>query len=101
MNENTEKVLASLDGFRMSDEMTYSAYSALYDEISLLDDLLKAQDVSDTNTGKWTTHRTQEHDGEWYCSECGYEPVVMSDDMKYCPGCGRKMTMPEPPKEET
>lgn len=43
MNENIEKVLAILDGFRMSDEITYSAYSALHDEISLLDDLLKEQ----------------------------------------------------------
>lgn len=42
MNENIEKVLAVLDGFRMSDEMTYSAYSILHDEISMLDDLLKA-----------------------------------------------------------
>lgn len=63
-------------------------------------ELLKAQEVPDTNIGKWTTERTQEHDGEWYCSECGYEPIVMSDDMKYCPGCGRKMSLPEPPKEE-
>ena len=61
---------------------------------------LKKQDVPETNVGKWTTERTQEHDGEWYCSECGYEPVVLSDDMKYCPGCGRKMLLPEPPKEE-
>lgn len=61
---------------------------------------LEKQDDPDTNVGEWTTKRTQEHDGEWYCSECGYEPVVMTDDMKYCPGCGRKMTMPEPPKEE-
>ena len=60
---------------------------------------LKKQDVPETNVGKWTTERTQEHDGEWYCSECGYEPVVLSDDMKYCPGCGRKMLLPEPPKE--
>ena len=44
MNENIEKVLAILDGFRMSDEITYSAYSALHDEISLLDDLLKEQE---------------------------------------------------------
>lgn len=44
MNENIERVLAVLDGFRMSDEMTYSAYSTLYDEISLLDDLLKEQE---------------------------------------------------------
>ncbi len=60
---------------------------------------LEKQDVPETNVGKWTTERTQEHDGEWYCSECGYVPVVMSDDMKYCPGCGRKMSLPEPPKE--
>lgn len=59
------------------------------------------EEVPDTNVGKWTTERTQEHDGELYCSECGYEPVVMSDDMKYCPRCGRKMTMQELPKEET
>ena len=44
MNENIEKVLAALDGFRMSDEMTYSAYSVLHDEISLLDDLPKVQE---------------------------------------------------------
>lgn len=43
MNENIESVLAMLDDFRMSDEMTYSAYSTLYDKISLLDDLLKEQ----------------------------------------------------------
>jgi rubrerythrin len=61
---------------------------------------LEKQDVPETNVGKWTVERTQEHDGEWYCSECGYEPVVMSDDMKYCPGCGRKLSLPEPPKEE-
>ena len=44
MNENIEKVLAALDGFRMNDEMTYSAYSTLHDEISLLDDFLKEQE---------------------------------------------------------
>lgn len=44
MNEAVERMLAVLDGFRMSDEITYSAYSALYYEISLLDDLLKEQE---------------------------------------------------------
>lgn len=53
------------------------------------------------NVGKWTTERTEEHDGEWYCSHCGYEPIVMSDDMEYCPGCGYKMEMPKPTKEGT
>lgn len=45
--------------------------------------------------GEWTTKRTLEHDGEWYCSVCGYEPIVMTDDMKYCPGCGAKMNLKE------
>ena len=42
MTDVIEKVLATLDNFRISDEITYSSYSALYDEISLLDDSLKA-----------------------------------------------------------
>lgn len=44
MDENIERVLAELDGFRMADEMTYAAYSRLHDLISGLDDLLKAQE---------------------------------------------------------
>lgn len=43
MNKNIKNVLATLDDFRMNDEMTYSAYSTLHDEISLLDDILKKQ----------------------------------------------------------
>lgn len=44
MNENIESVLATLDVFRTNDEMTYSAYSTLHDEISLLDGLMKEQE---------------------------------------------------------
>lgn len=33
MNEILERVLAVLDDFRNGDEITYSAYSTLYDEI--------------------------------------------------------------------
>ena len=43
MTEAIENVLAVLDEFRLNDEITYSSYSALHDEISLLDDLLNAQ----------------------------------------------------------
>lgn len=53
-------------------------------------ELLKEQEQK---RGRWTTERTSDHDGEWYCSACGYEPIVMTDDMKFCPGCGAKMTM--------
>ena len=40
--------------------------------------------------GKWTTHRTLTHDGEWYCSACDYEPTVF-ENTPYCPNCGAKM----------
>lgn len=37
MNREVEKVLDVLDGFRMCGQMDYSAYSSLYDMISVLD----------------------------------------------------------------
>jgi len=40
--------------------------------------------------GRWTTERTMEHDGEWYCSVCGYEPTVY-EASNYCPNCGALM----------
>ena len=40
--------------------------------------------------GHWTTKRSLTHDGEWYCSNCEYEPTVF-EDYKYCPNCGAKM----------
>ena len=68
MNERIEQVLAVLDGFRMSDEITYSAYSALHDEISLLDDLLKEQephlltpDEADVEEVVWFEARNHTH----------------------------------------
>jgi hypothetical protein len=43
MNENIERVIDELDVFRAAEEMTYAAYSRLYDSIIELDDLLKVQ----------------------------------------------------------
>lgn len=40
--------------------------------------------------GHWTTKRTQEHDGEWYCDWCGYEPTVF-ENTPFCPSCGMRM----------
>ena len=42
--------------------------------------------------GKWTTHRTQQHDGEWYCDQCDYEPTVF-EATSYCPNCGAMMEL--------
>lgn len=38
MNKKIEHILAALDGFRMSDEMTYSAYTRLHTLISQLNE---------------------------------------------------------------
>ena len=57
-------------------------------------ELAEAQDVIQDNfkekTGHWTTERTLEHDGEWYCDKCGYEPLVFLNT-PFCPMCGAKM----------
>lgn len=38
----------------------------------------------------WTTKRDHSHDGEWYCSACGYEPLVF-ENAPYCAWCGAQM----------
>lgn len=76
MNNTVEKVLALLDDFRTNDEMTYSAYSALYDEISLLDDMLKEQpEIIKCKDCRYSgfcntedVHRCTNPDG-WFCAD--------------------------------
>ena len=66
-------------------------YAAWY--ASCVDQLLEAILAllkAEPKRGRWTTHRTLEHDGEWYCSECGYEPTVY-EGTPYCPNCGTRM----------
>ena len=80
MNERIEYVLATLDRFRMSDEVSYSAYSALHDEISLLDDLLKEQEPVQV------IKRETMHMFFFCCGSCG---VAITDGDKFCRMCGR------------
>lgn len=68
-------------------------FNALKMEIRSEISALQSVDNAPVVHGKWTTKRTQKHDGEWYCTACDYEPIVMTDDMKYCPGCGAKMDL--------
>ena len=74
---------------RPNEEIFNALKMAIRSEISALQSVDNAPVVH----GKWTTKRTQKHDGEWYCTACDYEPIVMTDDMKYCPGCGAKMDL--------
>lgn len=78
MNENIEKVLAILDGLRMCDEMTYSAYCDLHDEISRLDDLLKAQEPRVLSLEE--VLGGDECWFEYINGSCGYADVYIQDN---------------------
>lgn len=81
-----------IDADEMSKRYTHYGISHPYDAIDL-DDMLAEMPTIDAVPvvhGRWTTKRTWEHDGEWYCSVCEYEPVVFMES-NYCPNCGAKM----------
>lgn len=86
MNNAVEKVLALLDDFRTNDEMTYSAYSALYDEISLLNNTLKGQEAVKPiyNKEKYEDHLP-------HCGNC--EKVLpnraLYGKVNFCHYCGK------------
>ena len=96
-----EKVIKGLEGCSIGvycpDECPYDGLQTDADKpmcmSELMTDALELLKEQVQKHGRWTTERTIDHDGEWYCSACGYEPIVMTDDMKFCPGCGAKMTM--------
>ena len=58
---------------------------------------LPAADVRPVVRGEWTTKRTLEHDGEWWCTACGNEVSICSCGKdrtwkyRYCPICGAEM----------
>lgn len=79
---------AVLDALGEPHPMDYNACSV----VRLVKDI-PAIDAALVKHGRWTTKRTQKHDGEWYCTVCDYVPIIMSDDMKYCPGCGAQMDL--------
>lgn len=88
MNERIEDVLDTLDELRSADEITYSAYSTLHDEISLLDDLLKEQEP---------VKAVADGEDSYRCNNCGtvigwaeWEPGGIEEvKYKFCPECGR------------
>ena len=45
--------------------------------------------------GKWIRTRTWEHDGEAYCSVCGYAPYDERDCHRICGHCGARMIQGE------
>lgn len=73
---------------RKTAERAVQAYADAISEIP-------AADVRPAVKARWTDHRTNEHDGEWYCSACGEEPwwCGVTEDIlpKYCPNCGAMM----------
>lgn len=51
--------------------------------------------TSQPNTGQWIRTRTWEHDGELYCSKCGFAPHDERDCDNFCSNCGAKMEVEE------
>ncbi len=76
MNERIEDVLDTLNALRSAEEMTYTAYSTLYDEISLLDDLLKEQEP---------VLLENQHKPYGHCTNAN------SPWISKCPKCGKKI----------
>ena len=54
---------------------------------------LPTADVRENVNGEWTDHRTLEHDGEFYCSNCGFvlDSYIQGAFYNYCPNCGADM----------
>lgn len=74
-------------------EITGGKLSKLtYDSDFVLETAEEHYERKYNETGKWTTHRTQYHDGEWYCDRCDYEPTVF-EATPYCPNCGAMMEL--------
>lgn len=63
---------------------------ALRMAIMVEENRVKMKEHEDQKIGHWTTKRTLQHDGEWYCDRCDYEPTVF-ENTKFCPNCGAKM----------
>lgn len=60
-------------------------------------DSIPAADVRPVVRAHWTDRRTIEHDGEWYCSNCGNEVTICmcgkdkTQAYPFCPNCGADM----------
>lgn len=57
---------------------------------------IKSANVRHMDFGRWSCKRTNEHDGDWYCTACNHElTIYMGADRKdryvYCPYCGAYM----------
>lgn len=90
MNENVEWTLDELERFRMAGEMTYAAYSRLYDLISELNDLLKEQEA--VELVKWIYPSDIIGFGRCpYCNSLWDYSLISNRFFKHCPRCGQEV----------
>ena len=89
-----EKAFDAVFGqFCASSDETESALNAAIEEIRAI----PAADVRPVVRAHWTDRRTIEHDGEWYCSNCGDEVTICmcgkdkTWEYPFCPNCGARM----------
>ena len=75
----------------------FSYHSYAGESAAKIINAIPAADVRPVVRARWTDHRTIEHDGEWYCSNCGNEVTICmcgKDETRYypfCPNCGATM----------
>lgn len=81
-----QKVLATLDfaDKALDEDRTVEKYK------ELLTECIKSLSSAEKE-GKWIRTRTWEHDGELYCSVCGFAPYDERDCDNFCTHCGAKM----------
>jgi len=72
----------------MNDEMTYSAYSTLHDEISLLDNFLKVHEPVKPIMRLEMDDICSCFDNVAYCGKCG--ALIGRLKQNYCSNCGRE-----------
>lgn len=76
-----------------SDREKFDAWQEIIDAL----EAIPAADVRPVVRAHWTDRRTIEHDGEWYCSNCGNEVTICmcgkdkTRDYPFCPSCGADM----------
>ena len=80
-----DEIIKDMCGIPDVDEGIHTAISELR--------LMPTENVRENVKGEWTDHRTLEHDGEFYCSNCGFvlDSYIQGAFYNYCPNCGADM----------
>ena len=81
--------LAAMHGSDATSQQLEEAY------LQGVEDGMTRRDVRPVVRAKWSCKRTNEHDGDWYCTACNKELTIYmgnrEDRYAFCPNCGAVM----------